>query len=486
MKGAPARPRPHHGFIRRVLSVPIFWKVLGIGMVVAILFGSVTFWQSRTSTLKILHRNLTQRSLELARSLAVQVELPLLIDNTVYIQEILAHYMETIPDIRYIVVHDTTGKIVAHTFRQGVPESLLKAETIPPGQESLSRVFTNSNGLLFDTVYPILQNQAGELEVALTDQSAVGQLSMLSRAILWTLVFCVVVGIGLAWALTYVLTLPLHSLDQAAHTLGEGKFSAKSEVFYDDEIGRLASTFNQMASNLEKYRQEILEKEKTRLFLLDKIVRAQEEERRTISRELHDQMGQSLSAILFSLQSESKSGDDPPGRHKPLEVKLRGLIGDVQKLAWNMRPSILDDYGLDSSLARYAEEMSRQLGITVDYQYLGPPNHPRLPEHVETTLYRITQEAITNVARHAAATRASIVVIHQLDNVTLLVEDNGRGFKTDATAKDGLHSLGLTGMKERAGLLGGTCVVESEVGKGTAVRIQIPLEKEMGSWQSAS
>ena len=124
--------------------------------------------------------------------------------------------------------------------------------------------------------------------------------------------------------------------------------------------------------------------------------------------------------------------------------------------------------------------------LIVDDQHLGPPEHHRLPERVETTLYRITQEAVTNIARHAAATRASIVVIHQLDNVTLLVEDNGRGFKADDKAKDGLHSLGLTGMRERAGLLGGTCVVESEVGKGTAVRIQIPLEKEMGSWQSAS
>ena len=165
---------------------------------------------------------------------------------------------------------------------------------------------------------------------------------------------------------------------------------------------------------------------------------------------------------------------------------MRGLIEEVRRLAWNMRPSILDDYGLDSSLARYAEEMTQQSGINVDYQYLGPPERPRLPGHIETTFYRIAQEAITNVVRHSAATRASIVVVYQPGTVTLLVEDNGRGFKTDVVAQDGLHSLGLTGIRERAGLLGGSCVVESEIGKGTVVRIQIPLEKEAGSWASVS
>jgi signal transduction histidine kinase len=117
------------------------------------------------------------------------------------------------------------------------------------------------------------------------------------------------------------------------------------------------------------------------------------------------------------------------------------------------------------------------LGLPIDYQYMGPEGRPRLPSHVETALYRITQEAITNIARHAKAARASVVVLHQLDNVTLLVEDNGKGFDTRIMAQDGLHSLGLTGIKERTGLLGGTCTVESAIGQGTVVRIQIPLKE---------
>ena len=461
------------GFLRRLLSVPIFWKVLGIGLVVAALFGSVTLWQQRTLTLKILHQSLALRSFELARSLSIQLERPLLTDNRIYIKELLKEYTTTTPDIRYILVRDIEGKIIAHTFPVNVPLSLQPLVEVPAEQEGLMREFTSEDGLLFDTIYPIMQNQAGQVEIALNDQSITGQASFLSRALFWTLLLCMTLGIALAWGLTHLMTRPLLDLDQAARQLGQGKFTGKTEIYYDDEIGRLALTFNEMAENLEKYRLELTEKEKTRLFLLEKLVRTQEDERRAISRELHDQMGQSLSGVLFTLQS----GIETPEQLIILENKLRGLIGEVQKLAWNMRPSILDDYGLDSSLARYTDDRAKQLGLPIDYQYMGPEGRPRLPGSVETALYRITQEALTNIARHAQATRVSVVVLHMLDNVTLLVEDNGKGFDTAIMNQDGLHSLGLTGIKERTGLLGGTCTIESTIGQGTVVRIQIPLQE---------
>ena len=96
---------------------------------------------------------------------------------------------------------------------------------------------------------------------------------------------------------------------------------------------------------------------------------------------------------------------------------------------------------------------------------------------METTCYRITQEAVANVLRHAKASRVSLLVIRNRDHVTLLVEDNGRGFDAGAAQRDGFHCLGLTGMKERAGLIGGVCIIESQEGKGTVVRVQIPLQE---------
>lgn len=469
--------RRNRRLIWRFLSVPIFWKVLGIGVLVAALFGTVTLWQTHTITSRILRRNLEQRTLELTRSLSVQLENPLATGNEPAIHWQLLHYLANFPEVRYIVVRDWRGRVVDYTFPKGIPGMLLK--TYPPSAQSpgLLRLFSSPDGLLFDAVFPILGKPGGQVEVALTDKAMVGDLSLLSRSVVWTLLFCVVVGTGLAWGLTKILTRPLHLLDQAARTVGEGEFSTGAEVFYGDEVGRLAATFNQMTASLREYRREILEKEKNRLFLLDKIVRAQEEERRAISRELHDQMGQSLSAVLMALQSGCRYRAEPQSRCDAMQDRIKDLIEEVRRLAWNMRPSILDDYGLDSALARYAEETSRQSGVHIDYQYLGPTDSPRLPGQVETTCYRIVQEAVANVLRHAKASRVSLVVIRNRDHITLLVEDNGRGFNAGAAQRDGFHCLGLTGMKERAGLIGGACIVESAEGKGTVVRVQIPLQE---------
>jgi signal transduction histidine kinase len=479
-------PGPRQRLLRRLMSVPIFWKVLGIGVLVALLFGSVTLWQTRTMTSRILERNLEKRTLELSRSLAVQLERPLLTDNLLAIHWQLNRYLKMFPEIRYILVRNFEGRVVDHTFHQGVPASLLQAYPHSVGSDGIMREFDSPEGLLFDAVYPILDNQAGQVEVALTNRSVVSELSVLSRSVLWTLLLCAVLGTGLAWGLTEILTRPIHLLDRAVQTVGEGEFSTQAEVFHEDEVGRLAVTFNQMTANLRKYREKIQEKEKNRLFLLDKIVKAQEEERGNLSRELHDRMGQSLSAILLSLKTGCRYGTQPHNGCVPLEGKLRDMIEEVRRLAWNMRPSILDDFGLNSALARYAEEMSRQSGMPIDYQYVGPPDLPRLPGQIETTVYRITQEAVVNVVRHSSASRASIVMIRNREVMTLLVEDNGRGFNADAVVQHGLQSLGLTGMKERAGLVGGTCIVESTMGEGTTVRVQVPLGEEVVPCLSAS
>ncbi len=196
---------------------------------------------------------------------------------------------------------------------------------------------------------------------------------------------------------------------------------------------------------------------------------------KTISRELHDQFGQSLLAMLLEVQSLGKENVVPGHVCRDLEIRIQLLIEEVRRLAWECRPSILDDYGLDFALARHTEEMSNRSGLAIDYQYTSTPGSDRLPSQVEVTLYRIAQEAITNIVRHATANRASAVVLQQSSEVTLLVEDNGRGFEVDSVQKNGADCLGVTGMLERANLLGGTCAVESVAEQGTTVRVRIPL-----------
>ncbi|MEJ2111889.1 MAG: ATP-binding protein [Acidobacteriota bacterium] len=141
-----------------------------------------------------------------------------------------------------------------------------------------------------------------------------------------------------------------------------------------------------------------------------------------------------------------------------------------------MRPSILDDYGLDSALARHIEEVSQHADMEIDYNYSSPPDEERLPSRIEVCMFRIAQEAITNIQRHSGASHASVVVLRQAHEITMLVEDNGNGFHLSMLKEKRDKCLGLIGMKERVALLGGDVDIESTSGDGTTVRVRIPLD----------
>jgi len=244
----------------------------------------------------------------------------------------------------------------------------------------------------------------------------------------------------------------------------------------EDEIGRLSSSFHEMVCRLNDYCRDLEHKEKARVSLLERLVHSQEEERKAISRDLHDHLGQGLSALLLKIQSEAGSGDSV--LWEEVENRIRQLIDDVHKLSWQMRPSILDDYGLEKALERYVEEFSKDSLIPTDFQVSSPDTLKRLPVWVEITLYRIAQEGLTNISLHAEASHASVVLIRTRSAVTLLIEDDGKGFDTREVKQGSNRGLGLLGMKERVSQCGGILDIESADMKGTTIRVKIPLEKE--------
>ena len=477
MNGVAADFRPVSRFLWRVLSVPLFFKIMGIGVLVAAIFGGATLLQIGGSISRTLYQVLEEKTRSTARSLVASLERPMSTGDVFTVNQKIRRTVQTFPDVRYIIVQDARGTVVAHTFERGVPAALVRPSGDPVPSQEQFQVFDVRDGLIFDVTSPILKGHAGTLQLGISDQMITRELSSVTRSVLWSLGLCVLIGAGLALLLTYILTQPIRNLVQVANRIRRGDFQARADVFSADEIGRLAAAFNQMTESLQRYRREVEEKERVRLFLIEKIVHAQEEERKVISRELHDQLGQSLLALLLAVQAVCKENTVPEAACLDIEERIRHLIDEVRQLAWGMRPSILDDYGLDSALARYVEEMSEHSDLQIDYQYSGPSDTGRLPANIEVTLYRISQEAITNVVHHAHATRASAVVLQHCDEVTLLVEDNGRGFDTNSVLRKSESSLGLTGMTERVALLGGKCVVESAPNQGTTIRITIPLKE---------
>jgi signal transduction histidine kinase len=209
--------------------------------------------------------------------------------------------------------------------------------------------------------------------------------------------------------------------------------------------------------------------------LSQQLVRAQEDERRNISRELHDEVGQTLTALRVELGNLEKlrSGPEEPFRAHMEDAKdlAAHTLQSVRSLAMGLRPAILDDLGLGSAVEWQAREFSRRTGSPVEVRKEDLPDE--LPERHRTCLYRLVQEALTNCARHAEARRVQISLGTQNGWILLTVRDDGRGLAGPLQPES--SSLGLLGMEERVRELGGALAIQSEPGKGTLLKASIPL-----------
>lgn len=211
--------------------------------------------------------------------------------------------------------------------------------------------------------------------------------------------------------------------------------------------------------------------------LLDRLVSVQEQERRRLALNLHDQLGQQLTALRLALSSlrESSTPAEIDERYALIEEIMSQLDRDVDFLAWELRPAALDEVGLPAALAQYVRHWSQASGVVAEVHVNIAPDE-RFDHHIESNVYRIVQEAFNNVAKHARATCVSLLVEHSAGEMTVIVEDDGRGFDAanegDRTRRGG---MGLPGMRERAASMGGQIEIESTKGKGTTLFIRVPL-----------
>jgi signal transduction histidine kinase len=209
-------------------------------------------------------------------------------------------------------------------------------------------------------------------------------------------------------------------------------------------------------------------------LLLERVLSAQEEERRRIARELHDEAGQLLTSLLVGLRTleDSRNVADAKAKGHRLREITAQAIEEVGRLARGLHPTALDDHGLDVALSRYVTEYAKTHNIAVELK-LGKPDSSALPPGVQIGLYRILQEALTNVARHSRAATVSIKFARSATALQVVVTDNGRGFDTKAATNSSSH-LGIQSMRERAAMLGGTVSFTSK-STGTRMLVQIPL-----------
>lgn len=314
-----------------------------------------------------------------------------------------------------------------------------------------------------------------------------------------------VVALFLSWGMARSLVRPIGQLNAAAQSISQGDLSQPTPELGSDEIGELSRSLDAMRIALKKsldelqdwnteleakvevrtkqledsYR-EIERKEAARGELLRKILTAQEEERKRIARELHDETTQSLLGLLMKLEAASKTPSEASSIDSDMLMDVKNLavetLDNVRRIIHDLRPSVLDDLGLLSAIRWYAEARFGSVAIKARVELTGEDRS--LAPEIETALFRVVQEAIANIVRHAEAHNAVISVELEDAAVRIEVEDDGKGFDVEAIRRqaDKAVGLGLLGMEERIALLGGRFQIESNPGGGTRLVIEVPLD----------
>ena len=286
---------------------------------------------------------------------------------------------------------------------------------------------------------------------------------------------------------TLYIALPLQAQGQVIGSLALARAKTGTERLTPDELRLITGIVQQLGLSLENarlYQAAQLREERLR-ELLAQVVGAQEAERQRIARELHDATGQSLTAIALGLrgmESLTVAGNPvPPQQIHEIVTFATNALGELHQLIADLRPSQLDDLGLAAALRWYVQEYERRNQLAIAFVVNGTPS--RLPTEYETVIFRIAQEALTNIAKHACATQVTVTLTYSSARICLAVADNGHGFDPatlrSRTARAGQPvGWGLRGIRERALLLGGQCEIHSSPTAGTEIQIEIPLLHE--------
>ncbi|MGE5357918.1 MAG: ATP-binding protein [Bacteroidales bacterium] len=312
-----------------------------------------------------------------------------------------------------------------------------------------------------------------------------------------------VLALLFAWGVARSVRNPVALLTRAAERIAAGNLEQPIPALPDDEIGRLGRSLEGMriglktsmddveranvelearvaarTRELEGLYRELQAREEWRGRLLAKVIGAQEDERKRLARELHDETSQALNALVMRLETAVAAFPAEASRQRLVEARDLTVrtLDELHRLIYDLRPSVLDDLGLLSAVRWYAERHLEPLGVGVHWEFSGLER--RLQPEVETALFRVMQEAITNIAKYAHAESVLIQCVLKDDSIAFEIEDDGDGFDPASlpSAGDARRGLGLMGMRERVELLGGTITIDAAPGAGVRIAVSVPLK----------
>ena len=336
----------HHRILAMALSI-ILLLSLATGLIV---------WDSLDD---ILSQQLQKRGAEIAAHVALAGGNYILMEDLYTLYELAAQTAASSEDVRYILIIDSNRRLLTHTFHGGIPRGLL--DDAPDATQQKNTVFNSNEGLIHDIAVPIENGAVGYVRVGMTEQYARNTMNQHIRDALITILVICALAVFLSSRISARITQPVGNLAEVAESITQGNLDIRANISDKGEVGRLATAFNEMTASLikasadkELLLAELRDKEQLRDTLITKLMTAQEDERKRISRELHDETSQALTSLMLTMRVLSE--DAPNQEQKEALLVARDVAADilreVRDLAIELRPPLLDDLGLVAAIER--------------------------------------------------------------------------------------------------------------------------------------
>ncbi|MBN3525121.1 ATP-binding protein [Paenibacillus apiarius] len=474
--------------MRWMRKLRINQKIFGTIFVALLFLASVLGWIIWDSLTNMMAEELKKRGANIANNIAALCSDYILTDDQFSIHLLISQAQKANEDVRYILIINSNNGLVGDTFSGNLPKGILSAHT-PDGLDGQQvAALTSDEGTIHDILVPIEGGDVGFVRVGMAETAAQTYIfSKIGDLIFATLLVCIGTA-GITYYVTRFITKPINNLVAVATGISAGKLSLRAKVASNDEVGKLAQAFNEMADSLissntevEMLLKELQDKERLRDTLILKLLAAQEDERKRISRELHDETSQALTSLMVTMRvlaNEAKDAEQQELLHASREIAA-SILREIRDLAVELRPPILDDMGLIPAIKKYVQKFEEKHDIAVNL--FAPEDDIDIDSHTAVALYRILQESLTNVVKHTAATQIEITMGIADHGIQLTIHDNGHGIRPeDFERARQQNRIGIYGMKERAELLGGSFGVTTTSVGGTELRVSIPLKLEKG------
>jgi len=454
--------------------------IIIVGVLLLSIF--ILIMMMRGITHSLVENQLKLRGLEVGNYIAVLSTNDILQENHYAMLERINKAKEKNEDVRYILITNYTGQIIAHTFANELPEGLPATVIIKDLESHTVNQFNSNEGAIYEIAVPVENGNAGFVRVGLSSgrmHQIIDQTTI--EFSLMAVILCISAVALASWPVSVIIR-PIRNLSKAAEEIKNSNYSVQIICESEDEIGRLGRVFNEMAVTLKQKEEEnsglvtaLQSKEANRTFLISKLFTVQEDERKRISRELHDGAGQSITSLLAYLKilsSEVKEEKQLSLINSARDVIL-GVLGELRQMAVDLRPPALEELGLVAAIEKYLQNLTIH---NIKIVFTASDQQMELPDQVVLALYRILQEVMTNIIRHANATVVRVSLGSDPEQVKLVVSDNGCGFSEQSLEYARRQNrLGLYGIQERVELLNGSLDVQSTVGTGTKIVITIPI-----------